>query len=494
MDVTRLKEAARTAAARLRGAAPATARGRALAALLAALLLAAFAWVVRSGRGADDAVEVPVFRGTLRITVSASGVLAPVGAQSYGAEVPGVEMKILELAPEGSTAAAGTVLVRFDDGPFRRELEAAESRAVQMAGEEEQARQAHRALVAGQRSDRSEAEAALRRAELDLTTFVNGTAPMAVRESAAAVERREREAEDAARKVRDIAPFVEKGFISRDEFRTAERRADQAEADLVLARQQHETLVGYTHPQLLAQKQEEVRARREAVGRSGEKGAAQVAQAHAALALAEARTAEARRSAEEARRRLSLCTVAARSPGTVVYRTLFEKNGERRRVRAGDSVFAGQPVVDLPDMSRFLVEARVREGEVHRLSPGLPADVLLDAFPGRTFAAKVERVGTLSGGDGENARSFPVVLALDSSDPRMRPGMSAQATIRAGEAVDVLLLPVDAVRREGKDATCLVRTALGVSSRRVVTGRSNAFHVEIRSGLSEGDVVLVGGR
>lgn len=479
---------------RVRAALPATPRGRILMALAGVLTLAALVRVTYSGRGGDDAIEVRVFRGTLRITVPASGVLAPVRAESYGAEVPGVEMKILELAPEGSAAAPGSALVRFDDGPFRRDLASARSRAVQMASEEEQGGQAFRALVVAQRSERSEAGAALRRAELDLTTFINGTAPMAVRESAATVARREREAEDAVRKVRDIAPFVEKGFISRDEFRVAERRADQAEADLVLARQQHETLVGFTHPQLLAQKQEEVRARREATSRSGEKGAAQVAQARAALSLAQARTAEARRAEEEAGRRISLCTVTARSAGTVVYRTIFEKNGERRRVRPGDSVFAGQPVVDLPDLSRFLVDAKVREGDVHRLVPGQPADVLLDAFPGRTFPATVERVGTLSGGDGEAARTFPVILVLASSDPRMRPGMSAQAIVKAGEAADVLLLPIDAVRSEGKEATCLVRTPLGASARRLLLGQSNAFHVEVRSGLSEGDVVLVGGR
>jgi HlyD family secretion protein len=458
----------------------------------AAVLVLAAALLARRAAVTDAVGEVRVVRGPLRITVAVSGLLAPARAESYGPEIAGVELKVAELAPEGSWVKPGDLLVRFDDAPFRRELEAARSRRVQNSGEAEQARQALRALLATQRSERLEAEAALTRAELDLKTFVNGVAPLQVQQSAAAVERARRETEEARQKLEGLAPFAEKGYVSRDELRAAERRATEAQADLVLAEQQHATLTRYTHPQLLAQKTQELESRRSALRVVTEKTAAQAAQSRAAADLATAREAEAARSVAEVERRVALCSVAARSPGLVVHREIFEKGGEKRRVRVGDAVFAGQPVLDLPDLSEMLVETRVKEGEIHRVAPGQKAEVRLEAFPEETFAASVLRLGALTAGDRGEARTFPLVLRLAKADPRLRPGMTAQALVLSGEVADAVQVPVDAVRYEGDQAVCTVRTVTGTETRRVKTGRSNAFFVEVREGLSEGDVVLIG--
>lgn len=466
-------------------------RKKALVAAGSAVVLIGAALLARRATVSDAVGEVRAVRGPLRITVAVSGLLAPARAESYGPEIAGVELKVAELAPEGSWVAPGALLVRFDDAPFRRELDAARSRLVQTSGEAEQARQALRALLATQRSERLEAEAAFARAELDLKTFVNGVAPLQVQQSAAAVERARRETEESRQKLEGLAPFAEKGYVSRDELRAAERRATEAEADLVLAGQQHSTLTRFTHPQLLAHKAQELESRRSALRVVSEKTAAQAAQAKAAADLAEARAAEASRTVAEAERRVALCSVIARSKGLVVHREIFEKGGEKRRVRVGDAVFAGQPVLDLPDLSEMLVETRVKEGEIHRVEPGQKAEVRLEAFPDETFAATVLRLGALTAGDRGEARTFPLVLKLEKADPRLRPGMTAQALVLAGEVKDAVQIPVDAVRYEADQAVCTVRTVTGTETRRVKTGRSNAFFVEVREGLSEGDVVLI---
>ena len=71
-------------------------------------------------------------------------------------------------------------------------------------------------------------------------------------------------------------------------------------------------------------------------------------------------------------------------------------------------------------------------------------------------------------------------------------GMTAQALVLAGEVADAVQVPIDAVRYEGDAAVCTVKTVTGAETRRVKTGRSNAFFVEITEGLAEGDVVLLG--
>lgn len=491
LDADRIAPAARRLREALALVSALPPRRKALLAGAGAVLLGAAVLAALRAGVSDTLGEVRVVRGPLRITVAVSGLLAPARAESYGPEIAGVELKVVELAPEGSWVKPGALLVRFDDGPFRRELEAARSRLVQTSGEAEQARQALRALLATQRSERLEAEAGLARAELDLATFVNGTAPLEVQQSAAAVERGVREAEEARQKLEGLAPFAEKGYVSRDELRAAERRATEAQADLVLARQRHRTLTQFTHPQLLAQKQQELASRRAALKVVTEKTSAQAAQAKAAADLAGARADEAARAVADVERRVALCAVTARSPGLVVHREIFEKGGEKRRVRVGDTVFAGQPVLDLPDLSEMLVETRVKEGEIHRVAAGQKAEVRLEAFPDETFPGTVLRLGALTAGDRGEARTFPLVLRLEKTDPRLRPGMTAQALVVAGEVADALQVPVDAVRYEGEKAVCTVKTVTGAETRPVTTGRSNAFFVEVRQGLSEGDVVLL---
>lgn len=491
LDADRIAPAARRLREALALVSSLPPRRKALLAGAGAFLVLLVALAARRAAVSDVVGEVRAVRGPLRITVAVSGLLAPARAESYGPEIAGVELKVVELAPEGSWVRPGALLVRFDDGPFRRELEGARSRLVQTSGEAEQARQALRALLATQRSERLEAESGFARAELDLSTFVNGTAPLEVQQSAAAVERAVREADEARQKLDGLAPFAEKGYVSRDELRAAERRATEAQADLVLARQRHRTLVQFTHPQLLAQRQQELASRRAALRVVTEKTSAQAAQAKAAADLADARAAEAARAVADVERRVALCRVTARSPGLVVHREIFEKGGEKRRVRVGDAVFAGQPVLDLPDLSEMLVETRVKEGEIHRVAAGQKAEVRLEAFPDETFPAAVLRLGALTAGDRGEARTFPLVLKLEKADPRLRPGMTAQALVVAGEVADALQVPVDAVRYEGEKAVCTVKTVTGAETRPVTTGRSNAFFVEIRQGLAEGDVVLL---
>lgn len=449
--------------------------------------------LVRAGTRSEEIGEARVIRGPLRITVALSGTLAPEHAETYGPEVPGAEMKILELAPDGERVNAGTRLIRFDDAPFRRELEHAEGDRVKTESESEQARQALAALEATRRGQLAEAEAAVERSDLDLKTFVNGTSPLSVQQSTAAVEKANREAEDAKIKFEGLEPFAQKGYVSREELRAARLRMEQAEADRILAERQHATLVGYANPQQVAQKTAELAARREALKNERAKGDAQTAQARAALGLAEARALEARRAVTEARRRLELCEVKAKSPGLVVWREVFEKSGERRKVRVGDSVFAGQPVVDLPDLSEMLLMGRIREGDVHHVGSGQKTEIRLDAFPGRTFEGSVVRLGALTSGEKSETRSFPLVVKLAAVDPLFRPGMTGRAVVLSGDVPDALQVPVDAVRYEGDEAWCVTKSLTGGTRKtKVTTGKSNAFYVEVKSGLKEGDVVLIG--
>src|SRR4029077_2966198 len=87
------------------------------------------------------------------------------------------------------------------------------------------------------------------------------------------------------------------------------------------------------------------------------------------------------------------CTIRAKGPGLVVYEENLSAN-PRRKLRIGDRVFSTQGLVTIPEVNRMVVEGSVSEAEVHRVKPGQPAKVSVEAFPGLKLTGKVARVGT----------------------------------------------------------------------------------------------------
>jgi len=485
-------ERAMRAASRVRNWGRASTARRRLASLLVLGGVVGIFVVVVGRRGSSDEFEEHVVRrGHLKVSVPIAGVVVPCRAESYGGEIAGAEMKIVDLAAEGDQVERDAQLIRFDDAPFRAALEETVGKRRTADSEAEQTRQGLRAAIASERVATSEAEAGLARADMDLKTFVNGAAPLAVEQSAALLERFQREMQEAQVKYEGLKPFAEKGYISQEEFRAARMRAEQAASDVALARKQHDTLIAHTHPQLLAQKNSDLATRGEGLKNLRQRSEAQIAQARAAVDLAQARALDAARVEGEVRRRLALCDVKARSPGLVVYREVFDRSGQKRRVRVGDTVFTGQPILDLPDLSCMQLEAKIQEGEIHHVERKQQAEIRLDAFPDNVFSGYVLSLGALTTSERNEARAFPLKLQISDSDRRFRPGMTARATISCGDVENALLVPVEALQVERDGHSCLVRTLGGTARRRVTIGKSNAFSVEIKSGLVEGDTVLV---
>jgi HlyD family secretion protein len=89
---------------------------------------------------------------------------------------------------------------------------------------------------------------------------------------------------------------------------------------------------------------------------------------------------------------------------------------------------------------------------------------------------------------------YPVQVALEESLEGPRPGMTADVRLTTGKSLDnVLVIPVQAIfgPTETGQRLCVVRTDGRLEQREIVAGESNGTRTEVRSGLKEGeDVVL----
>ncbi len=111
-------------------------------------------------------------------------------------------------------------------------------------------------------------------------------------------------------------------------------------------------------------------------------------------------------------------------------------------VDVGEFVSPGQRLMLIHDPAAIWVEANIKETDIRHLAPGMPVEVLIDAFPDQTFSGTVSRIGQAttsefallpnpnpSGNFTKVTQRLPVRIALDPGDAALRPGMMAVINI-----------------------------------------------------------------
>lgn len=167
----------------------------------------------------------------------------------------------------------------------------------------------------------------------------------------------------------------------------------------------------------------------------------------------------------------------------------------------GDHVGAGTPIVTIVDVSEIGLVGEVDETDVLLVSPGVVADVELDAAPGFSYRATVRTVDLLPTTLARGGVAYRVRLAFlpaeetdaDESPPTPRPGMSAVAHLRVRTATDAVVVPATAVFR-GPDGDMVWLVTDGVATAQPVkVGVQGQDLVEVVSGLVPGQRVVVRG-
>lgn len=162
-----------------------------------------------------------------------------------------------------------------------------------------------------------------------------------------------------------------------------------------------------------------------------------------------------------------------------------------------ENVQAGQPVAVLASTGDTEVAITAPEGDIASIAAGDAAQVRFDAVPGAVYEAVVTEVGVASG---TFSTTYPVTLRLREHDPRLRPGMAAEAALflAPAEAGARLHVPAAAVRDSGAGRTVFVLEDGGpgkavARERPVETGQLTRHGIEVLAGLAPGDRVITAG-
>ncbi len=160
-----------------------------------------------------------------------------------------------------------------------------------------------------------------------------------------------------------------------------------------------------------------------------------------------------------------------------------------RNVEPGQTVASADVLLVISD--RLQVVAKVDETDIARVKPGIKTELILDAYPQETIAAKVSGIA-FEAKTVNNVTAYDVEILPVRQPDFMRSGMTANVTFILKQREDVLTLPVSAIQFKKDSPFVLSRDKQGkVIEIAIEIGESDGSNTEITSELSEEATVLV---
>ncbi|MBT9591651.1 MAG: efflux RND transporter periplasmic adaptor subunit [Thiobacillus sp.] len=161
-------------------------------------------------------------------------------------------------------------------------------------------------------------------------------------------------------------------------------------------------------------------------------------------------------------------------------------------VRAGMTVMAGQTLAQINGIGTVWLDVAVPESQAGSVRVGQAAEAAFAAFPGKPVPGRVTALlPTLNG----EARALRVRVELPNKDGRLRPGLTAQVSLKGNAGESALRVPTEAVIRTGRRALVIVAEAEGrYRPVEVTLGAESGNDTVILSGLAEGQKVVASGQ
>lgn len=303
----------------------------------------------------------------------------------------------------------------------------------------------------------------------------------------------------------DYNSFVRTGqVLARIDPRNYQAALVQAEANLVAAR-----------ASLSQALREQTQA--ESLFRTGLISEDQLLQSRNAVELARAKVTQAAAGYEQAQTNLAYTTITAPMSGLVI----------ARKVQKGQTVaasFSAPELFRIADLSLMQVEVSIQEADVGKIDTGMIAVFKVDAYPERTFEGRLVQIRNEPVVN-QNVVTYVGIVHTANPDLLLKPGMTADVKIDVVHLPDVLVVPSTAFNPKLASQLGIVSAGAGGSrrspgtgnrplakerraspgmrtvyvlekgkpvAREVVVGVSDSYNTEVKEGLTEGEVVILG--
>ncbi len=288
--------------------------------------------------------------------------------------------------------------------------------------------------------------------------------------------------------------LFEKEYVAETELREHRLQKTKNEIDKEKANIALNLFKQYEFPKQVEQLLSNYKEAELELERTRARARSQLAQAKAKLASAEASLRLRKERLEQVKKELEACTIKAPAPGQVVYSSSTERYS-RYQIEPGAEIPRGYKIIELPDTSKMKVEIKINEVWIDKIQIDQKAKIIVSAFPDKVFEGKVLKKAPLADQTYNwepDVKVYTTDVSIEGAYDFIKTGMTAKVTITIDELKDVLQVPIQSVVTDNDQTKVCYMLINGKPTKcKVETGLFNDDFVEIKSGLKEGDNILL---
>ena len=448
------------------------------------------------GAGGETGIEgAEVRRGDLRISVVERANLKAANSVDLKCELEG-RSTILWLIEEGSIVEPGELVCELDTSSqierrVQQEIAVQNAEAVHIKAVQNLAIQQSQ-----NESDIKSAEQQLSFAEIDLLKYKNAEYPQLKAEAEEAITLAE---EDLTRKQNELEwsqKLMDKGHLTRTELEADQFAFNSASILLEQRRRASTLLEDYDHPRTLAELQANVEEAKRELDRVKLQAEARIAEFEADERTSKAKLDLETEELEKLLDQIAKAKITAPVAGMIVY-----AKEERSRWGSGDPIQEGtevrerQEIITIPSSEGMVAEMTLHESVLEKVREGMPCLITVGALQGRQLTGRVRFKSTLpdqnSWWANPDLRVYRSEVEVLETVSDLKSGMSCSVEVVVDDLVDVLHAPVQSIFLNRGEPAVFLSQGGEIELRPVEVGQDNGKWVEIKSGVEEGDVVLL---
>jgi len=467
-------------------------------------------------------------RGDLTISVTESGSIKAVNTKDIKSQVEG-RATIVNIVPEGTMITAedvnnGKILVELDSSELKEQLSQREIELTSAEASYADANESYLIQVKQNESDITAAELKMKFAMMDLQKYVGESIAKTLLERSDSEPNSSLDTSFLLKDPNSLGGSASKQLkVLTNDILLAQGQLEKASDVLVGTQKLHDANYAsdldlmsakldvdryriqkesaeealylyqlYDFPKETEKFLSDYQEAQRELDRTKARARAQLAQAKAKLGGARATLDTQKRRLNKLHEQIEACTIRAPAVGQVVYWSSTER-WVRTKIEQGAEIPEGYKIITIPDASEMKVEVKIHETWIDRIEPNQPAEIKVEAFPNKTFTGRVLKKAPLADAEdwlNPDLKVYSTDIGIDGKHDYLKTGMTGKVTIIIDKLNDVLYVPIQSVVTIEDKKICYV-TGSPAQKREVETGLFNDNFVEIKSGLAEGEKVLL---
>lgn len=478
------------------------AKGITVVLVIVIVAVGAFFLTNKSPVEAKDLVH-KINEGPLKISLNLSGTIESeqTSRVKYRPELYDGELVITEIVEEGKEVAKDDVIMKLDMTKIQIEigdkniaLQSAKNNLIKAQEELKIQESSNKSMV-------EKAELELEISNQKLAQYEKIDKPKKIREAKLGVKNAADRVTDLTVELQQLEKmYKEDEMIEMTEelvIARAKRNLASAKESLEIAKKTQELVLEFDLPTEEKRLKLDARQKQSEYDRTQATAKANIAQKNSEINKAQAEVSKLENDLAKLGRDKNNMTIKAPVAGKIYYGEIRSSNYYEFSMgiefKVGGKVSAHSTLMTIPELAKLKIKVNVFEADINKLKTGMQVSIYPDALSNTLIKGEVKKIKHVASRTSwySDENTFETEIDITDNDDRLKPGMKARVEIVVDQVPNAILAPISAVHEKDGKTFCYIKNGDKFSTKEVKIGKTDNKDVEILSGLSKGETVLL---